>query len=295
MVALVGCGRTRFEELARDAPTPDAPTLEAPSCWPRWFAGTFAFDQPRGLSELLPGTLSHADPSLAGGDLELFYSRSETPSVIYLATRAARGMPWQNPTKVTDLDLMGGSYRVTIARDDRTVVFTSDRNGNLDLYTAPRSGASFGPVGTAEVAALQTTDQEKNPELTVDGLGLYFTRQGASRRELYASRQTLGAPFGAATVLSELLIPGLAGIGDASISPDGRVIVYVAGNGPFAPYYATRASASAPFGAGQPIPGLSSPQGELDMEVSSDGCEVYFSSTRDRITLTDLYVATQPL
>lgn len=286
-VVLAGCGRVDFDARARDAQT-----LET-ACWPRWFSSDLAFDTPRQLTELPAGTVEQADASLARSDLELYFSRTESPSAIYVATRAARGLPWENPTRVGDLDAGGDAYRVTIADDDRTAVFNSLRSGTLDLYGATRSGSSFGAIGTTDVAVLDTNGQEKYPELAADGLGIYFVRVAAMRTELHATRATLDDPFGAPTELSELGISGLIGVGDASVSPDERVITYIAGSGPYVPYYATRANKTDTFSAGRPIPGLSSPRGELDTELSSDGCEVYFSSYRDRITLTDLYVATQ--
>ena len=215
-----------FDPLARDAPHDDA------SCWSRWFSGDFAFDTPRALTELPAGALEQADPSLAREDLELYFSRRESPSAIYVATRVARGLPWQNPMQVVDLDAGGDAYRVTIADDDRTAVFTSSRSMNLNLFDATRSGSSFGAIAINEAAGLDTAAQEKNPELASDGLGLYFVRQAATRSELHATRATLGASFGAPTELSELQISGLIGVGDASLSPDERVVTCIAGTAP---------------------------------------------------------------
>ncbi|MNC99177.1 hypothetical protein D3C83_173710 [compost metagenome] len=56
-------------------------------------------------------------------------------------------------------------------------------------------------------------------------------------------------------------------------------------------FYATRTNKAIPFSAPVAIPSVHGTTGrETDAELSSDGCELYFSSTRSGTK--DLYVAT---
>jgi hypothetical protein len=76
-------------------------------------------------------------------------------------------------------------------------------------------------------------------------------------------------------------------VADPTVSADELVIVFSNASDMF---YATRTTASDPFGAPVPLAQLNTAVIENDPELSSEGCELYFRSPR--VSISDIYVAT---
>ncbi len=100
-----------------------------------------------------------------------------------------------------EINTMALEWAPVISADDLTLVFSSDRSGNFDLYMATRSssGEKFRePVNMG--APVNTSTDEYRGCLSADGLTLYFVRlANADLWDVWkATRESADAPFGTA-------------------------------------------------------------------------------------------------
>jgi Tol biopolymer transport system component len=282
-IVLAGC-RINFDTIDLDAATADH------NCWPAWRAHAIRFATPRVVDELGPG--SRANTSLSRDGLTLYFVQSND---LWFATRRARDLPWENATQLTTLDTSSSEQRLSTSGDGTIGVFASDRGGTLDLWYATRTapGDAFGSATQGPVAAANVPPGRKlDPELTADGLHLYFAPFNSPMQSIMlATRTTTLDPFGPPVAVSELSIT--SAIGDPSVSPDELVIAFSSGltmpeNDLF---YSVRGTTTDKFGTPTPIDDLDLPGvDEHDITLASDGCELYFNS--DRSGTLRLYVAT---
>ena len=296
LAALGACGRIDFEPLEA---RPDGAIA---SCISAWKSGAPELAEPRRISELSAAS-AQGDPSLSRDGLEMFFSRgTSTAGNLYVTTRVDVASAWNPPVAVSELNTSSSELRLTLSSDGTTAFFLSDRSGSFDLWTTTRAGRGmpFAPPTQTGLAAVNSASfAEHNPELSGDDLTLYFAPQDAAREQTVqrATRATPGDAFGTPTTLGELA-EGLA-YADATLSPDELVIVYAARD-TFNPcsaadrcfdlYFASRNDRGEPFNTPQLVPTVDQfGTVENDPELSSDGCELYFSSTREGTS--DLYVA----
>lgn len=286
LFGLVGCGRFDFARVA-----PDGGAVER-SCWPQWHAGTLALSAPQRVAELASSDAT-SNPSLSVDGLTLYFERDDGNDDLFVTQRSSRDAPWAAPTRIEPLTTNAIESRLTPSADGMFAVFMSSRGGNEDLWTATRTSLSdpLANPSTALVASLNTPAAELDPELTADGLGLYYAPwDGTNQRIVVARRASTASAFVQPTTLDELQIS--SAVADPSLSPDETVIAFSSGatmadNDLF---YATRDSRDARFDSPQPLAALDVPGvSDNDIELSSDGCEVYFTS--DRGGHAELYVS----
>jgi Tol biopolymer transport system component len=146
----------------------------------------------------------------------------------------------------------------------------------------PCTGMPFGTP--ALLSSIATGSQESDPALTSDGMTVFFTsnRSGGMGYAIWtATRPSLAAPFGPATVVAEL--DSAARESDASISRNGRELFFMSDrSGPTAIYVATRSSSAGPFDppallviTGAPNTVRSGP------EITADGLGLYYADDLD--------------
>lgn len=298
MVAILGGSGCRigFEERVGDPSQPAGPDAAiettALSCWPAWLAGNVALATPLKLAELSAST-SLSNPSLTSDGLTLYTSGSD--GTIYRSQRTQRGARWTTPVPIDMVSALRADGRFSVTADRRIAVFSGDDGGDQNLWYATGDGdGSFVESSSIFVDGLNTTASELDPELTADGLSLYFAPyDGTNQRIFVSTRSTVSSPFPSPIKLAELQVS--VAVGDPVPSPDQRVIVFSSGaTGPENDlYYATRADRDGTFGTPRLIAGVNLPGiNEVDVEVSSDGCELLFVS--DRSGTRALYAATVP-
>jgi hypothetical protein len=271
----IACGRIDFAAIdaAMSSEVDADPDAQASGCWSAWFARTVELVGLRRVDEVLGA--SAGDPSLAEDDLRLYVWGSGPD--LYTATRASRAAAWTAVTPVAELNSPSIEHRVSLSADGLDAVFNSDRGGNFDLWAATRASVTvpFEPPTATNLAGLA---DDYDPELSSDGLRLYFARTEGVRRIVVATRPARDQPFADPVVLTELGEP----THDPSLSPDERVIVYSRTVGADrSVHYATRARMDDPFESPTLIPIPSSIAGTrmFDPEVSQDGCELLFRAT----------------
>ena len=299
-VLAAGCGRFAFD--ARDG-AGDGRRIDAREgdCWAAWHDGTIGLGTPRRLTELGFGGVT-ADPWLSPDGRALYVSHDDGSGGgydLYVAQRSALGEMWSAATRDPDLSSASDEHRVSLSGDRLTAVISSNRIGGQgqDLWSTVRTAPTdpFPTPSQALVAGLNTAAAEYDPELTADGLRLYYAPQTTLDLQHieYADRASTADAFGAPNQIPELVVRGINA--DPSLSPDQTVIVFAIQDKPAPPeiHYATREDATATFGAAAPVPGvLVGGERNSDPAISPDGCELYFNSDRDGPS--DVYVATVP-
>lgn len=289
LLLAAGCGRIDFDELT----TGDSQTSDgvAAGCWASWRSGAVAVQAPRMLDELSTG-VSLGDPSLSGDALTLYYTRADASVDLHVATRAAIGDRWTPVGAISELDMASDDTKLTVTSDGLTGVFASNRaSTDIELFMTSRS-ATTDPWGTptrTPLTSINTPQDDYDPDFTADGLHLYFApNPGTGQQIVSAVRSSLTATFVTERVVDELAMGTT--YSDPTLSPDELVIAYAANSAAML-YYATRASRADRFGPPVTIPMVNGGTGrQTDAELSADGCELYFSSTRTGTK--ELYVAT---
>jgi Tol biopolymer transport system component len=145
--------------------------------------------------------LRDVHPHPTADELLLFLSsdRAGGPNDIYVASRSSTALDFSTPVAVTELNTPNDEDGLAITPDARTIVISSDRTSNVELYIATRAdrSAPFGPL--APIAAANSSARENTPALSSDALELFFVSDrsgGAGGTDLYrASRASTSEPF----------------------------------------------------------------------------------------------------
>jgi hypothetical protein len=285
--------------FAGDGPTDaasDADTDAAPStCWPAWHAGTFALSPPRKLDEINTAN-DDRDPYLAADGLTLYFSSGPNNSTeIMVATRPQRGAAFGGAVVVPGINAAGNDARLSLPGAGAIGVLSSSRaggEGGADLYEVAHGATGFGTPTAAGLAAVNTAANDLDPDLTDDGLSLYFALiTGGTQRIYVTTRSAIGSAFGAPAPIPSLDV-GIS-TADPTLSPDRRSMIVAAlpGSGMMADlYHAARADVDDAFGAAARLASINSPQADGDAARSDDGCELFFASNRTGAASYDLFV-----
>ncbi len=91
--------------------------------------------------------------------------------------------------------------------NDLTIVFASDRpggTGGIDLYIGTR-GNTTQPFTVRELSELDSTAADQSPEISTDGLTIYFSTTRGGTGQIYtATRASTSDPFGAPTEVAAM-------------------------------------------------------------------------------------------
>lgn len=270
-------------------------------CFGHWLAGNPVISTPQELTTLSTAS-SERDPWISPDGLTLYFASNRAgTSDIYLASRASKAQPFGNtPTLLVNLRTTNHDEdRPALTEDQKMFVMASDKAGLgvADIYfaTRPNTMQDFGTPDATHMAKVNAVAGSKfDPFLTKDGLKLYLSPDppGAPPQQIaLATRPDANSDF--TTPVNIAAINNVAGAAnfDPSVSSDERIIVFSsdrAGNADL--WYATRQDPTQPFGTPVPVPMVNSAQSDGDPMLSADGCELYFSSTRNGGD-QDLFVA----
>jgi hypothetical protein len=177
-------------------------------------------------------------PFVSHDGLHLYFSRgSEIGADMYVTTRETRQSPWSAPVRASELESAADDLAVGIASDDLMLALDSTRgDASRDLYLSSRVDASQPWGEPRPIVELDTSAQEKTPQLVDGGRTLWFTRDDDI---FVATRPDLSSPFGAPVAVDELDTPMIEL--DPWISDDQRTIVFASNRGTsYALYVATR-------------------------------------------------------
>lgn len=296
------CASSGTCERAGGCPGCDADVDVPPvtTCWDAWRAGTVVLGSPAIVAQLASNG-ADSNPSLADGDRTIYLTRAGLGgNDIFAASRQTPSGTFSSPQVVLELTSPVSDSRFTVSMDGEVGVLASERPPTLgasDLWYTTRDILGTFAVPTQEaVAALVDADPQFDPELSPDGLVLYYSHAMTMAQHLMVARRaSRNAAFDMASVIElEGALPVQA---DPTVSPDERVLVFASGTSATDTdlYYATRATATGAFAPAKRLD-ISTPTApDSDPELSADGCTLFFSSTRAPAQGRDIWIATVQL
>jgi Tol biopolymer transport system component len=271
-------------------PEPPAPAPEpAAPC-----AAFGAFGEPELITGL--GLAQTLGPVFSADGLTLFFSTlgdgtEGADEDIFSARREQAGAEFGPAALVPNLDA-GGSEEGTpfLSFDGLSLYFFSTRpgpgaQGDRDIWLAqrPTLDAAFGePV---VLPGVNGPEIEHLPRLSRDELSILFVSSRDSPNEAtnlwVAQRESRSAEFAA-----PVEVPGINGNSrdeGFSLSPDGLTLFFSSnrlGLEQMDLFVATRPDAAASFSEPEPLDQLNSDVDDLDPQLSPDGLELFFASSR---------------
>ncbi len=209
-----------------DAETPDAGFDET---WPR------AWQAPIPLGAINT-EYDDAHPTVTADLLQICWSSTRPGGLgghdIWCAYRGSTAEPFGSAVNQASINSESTEWMATLSADGSEMIFSSWRDENLfDLYRATWNDGLGAYNPPEQIAALNTEAWETGPELSSDGLTLYFDTahdeypgfKGGSDL-MVATRGALGVPFGAPTVAAT--INSEVGEQEATISPGKTAIAF---------------------------------------------------------------------
>lgn len=192
---------------------------------------------------------------------------------------------WGTPQVLSELGATG-EEDPSLSADRLVIVWSSDRAGNVgsyDLLTATRPTVTSPFENIRNLTELNTVNYDGSPELSPDGLTLYFTIDTAAGGEVYmATRASRSATWSAAVLRADLSSAG--DDFELAVSPD-ELTALVNRAGDF--YELTRPSTTAMFSGETLRPELHVANDVASPTIDNGGRVVYFHANAPR----DLYVA----
>jgi hypothetical protein len=279
-LAVSGCGRVAFDGRSPSDGAPGADTLAAPSCWSSWQGGPVLSD-PVELTELSTSSLEK-NPFLSDDRLTLYFASDRTGGLggldFWRAHRVTVDDPFVVDGPVVDLNSPFNEGRVHLDSTELVAVLSTLRAGSegandLWIATRPDLASSF-VLDHAAMASLNSSSDEKDPDLVRDGERLYYTVGDVQIRVSDRS----GGTYLASQPVATPSLAGTTSIADPQVSPDELVIVFsgILG-GSSDVFMATRASVGDAFANAQPLTVLNTSLTEHDLFVTTDGCEIWFA------------------
>jgi hypothetical protein len=184
--------------------------------------------------------------------------------------------PWSAPTPIPITPVADDDPSAT--GDLLELYFNRDN----DIFVTTRASVAD-PWGTpVAVAELNTAGTETTPEVSYDGLTIFFASNRApllGALDIWVStRAARGAPWGTPVRVDEL---STASREAAPASSDKLVMVFESNrNGNNDTFLAQRATTAMPFGTPQPVAAINTAASDGNPMLSANGLELYFNSNR---------------
>ena len=188
-----------------------------------------AWSAPVAVSVLNSASDYDTTPEITRDGLLMWLTSSRAPTNgndVYATSRGSLGSPWATPVLVPELSVTGfNTYSAQPSVNALTIVFSSDRSGNYDLYIATRGTLADPWNAPQPIGELDTPGKESDPFLSDDGLTIYYTSNAAGQDDLvFATRSSTSATFGAPQPIDELNSP--SNEQDIWLSPDARRVIF---------------------------------------------------------------------
>lgn len=248
-------------------------------------------------------------PRLSDDELTLYFSAVRSAvdgptSNVYVATRAAFGMPFGNVKKVAGVNTDDhDEYAPNITPDGLTIFFERQSLAppyDNDFWTATRTNPTQTFGGAAPLAGFNTGAYEGKLFVPESANEVYFARQLGVQADIFFAKIVNGVYV--SNKIEEIASP--QNDYQAVVSRDGLTMYFSsarplpdAGGNDLNIFRSTRANKDAVWGQPAPVDPLNKP-GQIDEPswLSRDGCRLYMYSDRAGAgpNSQDLYVATRP-
>jgi hypothetical protein len=272
---------------------PDSGSGNPPGCFAHWLDHSVAINLAtvQEVTELSgTGNANERNPWISDDGMRMYFSRDQgAPNTgdIFFASRGSTTQMFGAPAALPNLNSGGREGRVWLTPTELTLAISTERDGPLDIEMITRGdmGQIFGSPNRDHLTMVNAVGTQRgDPFLTMDGLRLYLASDAglAARFQLLiATRDSTSSDFKAPSV-----VPGFEAdarnLADPTLYQDERLILFstLLATGDDDLWYATRANATDPFGKPVLIPSVNMPGSEVDPVLTSDGCELYFSSNQ---------------
>jgi hypothetical protein len=263
-----------------EEPPPDEP-VEYPA-----YAGCGQFGAPTPVTVLGMTGRTLWSPALSTDARKLYFAITGTlGDELWTATRADRDSVFSGALALPDLVGGGDNGTPFPSGDGLSLYFTAAPPGSVfsdmsgrDLYRASRATVTAPFENAQPLAELNSSDRDQLPWVSRDELTIIFSSERSGTSRLYtATRSSRSASFSA-----PVLLPGVAGGSDNRpfLTPD-HLGLFLSSNRPGTVgshdlWFATRPTATGPFGPPRNLSVLNSTNTELDVTLTQDGTELFF-------------------
>jgi Tol biopolymer transport system component len=205
------------------------------------------------------------------------------------------------PRLIAEVSLVGQhDDDPSVTADLLELYFASDRPGGAgseDLWVSTRATTEDVWGAPQPVAALNSTAIDDDPDISADGLEIYFSSYrfgGTGASEVWRStRASRAEPFDPPIVVAELN----STVSDwaPAVTPDGLALVLHSRRGDNIDLYlSTRTDVGQPWSTPVPVAEVNSPSIDSDAFLAADRLNLYFSSRRSGGQgNSDLYLASR--
>jgi len=239
------------------------------------------------------------DPWISGDGLTLYFASNQRgTSDIFQSTRGTTAMPFVTANFLVNLSRTDDNEdRPSLTADGTTLALARDtgpsQRTQVYLITRSPTEAEFGSPNQDHLGNVNVSHADQfDPFLSADGKALYLARDPSSptrRQIMVATRGDATSDFETPQPVENINASG-ADNAQPALSLDERVIVFSSDRGGGTDlWYATRPDTRHDFGTPVAVPTVNGGQIDGDPMLSSDGCELYFSSARNGSF--DLFVA----
>ena len=170
----------------------------------------------------------------------------------------------------------------TVTGDLLELFFNSNRTGNSQLFVSRRDSVDLPWGGPQPIPELNSDDNETAPEVSADGLAIYFSSNrpgGKGGQDIYiARRDSRDADWDPPDLVPEL---NSTTADYSPVEDDSGLVVYFHSNrdgGDQDLFVATRLSRDDPWRAPMPIEELTTEGQDADPFVTGDGLTLYFGT-----------------
>lgn len=257
-----------------------------------------AFDTPVSAALGATGFITD-DPTLDSAAVVLAFRSSRSGgagnSDIWFSARGFVTGSWDAPENPSAVNSASNDSTPELSANGRELYFTSDRDGNYDVFVSTRTD-SFSPFRSPQkIAVLNSGGDELNPTPSADGLSLYLVRRPGNNLELYVSSRESTSDSWSAPVPVEG--PNSSdNESDPFLSADGLMLFFSSdrsgGLGGYDIWVCKRATVDEAWGPAEAVEVLNSAGRDADPWLSEDGSRFWLSSDRDGDI--ELYEAIHP-
>jgi len=205
--------------------------------WDIWMARRPAADADWGPPVALPSPVnsysSDAGPSISADGLSLYFASERSGGYggfdVYVTTRRTTEEPWGTPVNL-GRPVNSGDYdnHPSISADGLMLFFGSARDGNYDLYVTQRATTDSPWTVPVNVGTeTNTLYNELSPNISADGLCLYFDRRSAAGdRDIWVAARDPRSDGPTVAVNLGPLVNTPYQDTDPSISADGQTLYF---------------------------------------------------------------------
>lgn len=199
------------------------------------------------------------------------------------------------PTMVPELSIPGASLDdPSLTADMLEIYFKLNQGGSLEIHSATRASLTSPWSAPALVDELASVGDNDTPEVSSDGLTMYFASSRNGNVDIYLStRADRAQPWGAPVPVSELSSPDP----DYSVVRNAEELDLVASRivaGEVDLYFASRASTKDPWGTPLPLSTLNTAGREADAILDPTGLRMYYTVEGPGTALRDVYYTERP-